>query len=451
MTVTDTRPNPVPGNPAPVPAAAARTPRGRRWLRVAIPVVALFTLVTGTLIVHATQQPDPEGTGYLSPSSTAGTGSGTLAERLAARGVTVDRETSTAVALDVLWSGGEVPTLFVTTPSLADLDRISHYGAVPAGTHVVVVAPTAADLDEASGTWPVEISGGNRWTAAAPAPGCDDPIALAAGPAAVERIHYQSANATSCYRGGLVTFVFNGATVTVVGAADPFRNDRIGEHGNAALAVGLLSRTRRVVWLDVHDRETPPAYVPPSGDGDATTDPYATETATPQATGTDGTGSTGGTPGDGGTGTGTGPEAEENPLADAFPPAVWATLALFLLFLLALAVAAARRLGAPVPEPLPSRVAGNETMLGHARLYQRARARTESLDILRAAARRRLAEHLNLPPGAGIAAIAEHAGLVEADVQTILGGGFPENDDELVAAATAVQDLVREIIEGDRS
>ncbi len=91
-------------------------------------------------------------------------------------------------------------------------------------------------------------------------------------------------------------------------------------------------------------------------------------------------------------------------------------------------------------------------MLGHARLYQRAKARDESLDILRAAARRRLIAHLGLPPAATNADIAEAAGYEADDVEEILAGFHPENDAELVSAATAVQNLVREItgFEGDQ-
>ncbi|MFD0522921.1 DUF4350 domain-containing protein [Paractinoplanes durhamensis] len=392
----------------------------------------LFALVTGTLVVHAIAQPDPEDADYLSPVSDAGIGGGTLAARLRGEGVVVERVTSTVDALTALWTGGG-STLLVTTPGLVDTSQLSTFGRLPTGTRVVLVAPTRAALDRSD--WPIEVHG-DRWTATTAEPGCTDPTAAAAGPAAVRDLSYGG----DCYDGALLTVAYGGAVVTVAGAADPFRNDRIGEHGNATLAEGLLSQAGRVVWLDVHEREEPP---PPSSEPTPPTTPQQT-TATGEAS-----------PGDGRPADPTdGPqeqpeqaaESPPNPLGQAFPPAFWATVVLLAAALLALAVAAARRLGTPVAEPLPSRVPALETLLGHARLYQRARARGASLAILRTAARRRLAVHLGLPPGAGIADIAEAAGLEEDGVRDILGSAVvPENDDELIAMAAAVQNLEREI------
>lgn len=387
---------------------------GRRWLRAAVPFAAFLALVTGTLIAHAIEQPDPGDDAYLSPVSDDGIGSSALADRLRRSGVTIDRVTSSDAALAAVRGGGAV-TLFVTTPGLIDASRL---GGLPAGTRVVLVAPTQAALSRAD--WPVAVRS-DRWTAAVADPGCADGAAAAAGPAAVRDLTYVP-DVAACYGGSLITVDSRGTTLTVIGAADPFRNDRFAEHGNAALATGLLSATRRLVWLDVHEREKPPrADRPP-----------VTRPTRPPAD-------------DGG-----GEEQQAgSPLADAFPPALWATLALLALALLALAAAAARRLGTPVAEPLPSRVPAFETVLGHARLYQRAGARGESLDILREAARQRIAGRLGLPAGASIADIAAAAGYAEADVYAVLGPGHPEKDDEFVTAAAAVHALERQI-EGEQ-
>jgi hypothetical protein len=417
--------------------------RDRRWLRVVIPFAVLLVLILGTLIVHAIEQPDPEDAGFLSPVGTEGIGSAQLAGKLRERGVTVVRETSTAAALSSL-PGGPA-TLFVTTPGLADLDQLSRFSAVPAGTRIVVVAPDAAAI--ALTNWPIGAAG-ERWTTGVTGPGCGDPIATAAGPAAVTRLRYTPVSPASCYDGALTTFTWGGASVTVAGAADPFRNDRIAEHGNSLLAVGLLAQAPRLVWLDVHHKEVlPTPSSSPTADDAATPDAVPTSRETPRET------STAGDPGDSRPRDRPQSDSAPNPLAKAFPPAFWASLALLALALLALAIAAARRLGAPVAEPLPSRVPANETMLGHARLYQRAQARDESLDILRAAARRRIVAHLGLASGASLEDIAESAGHDVADVREILAGFHPENDAELVSAANAVQNLVREItgFEGDQS
>ncbi|GIF02571.1 DUF4350 domain-containing protein [Actinoplanes siamensis] len=416
------------------------TRRDRRWLRVAIPFAVLVTLITGTLLVHAAEQPDPADADFLSPASSAGIGSSKLADRLRRRGVAVVRETSTAGALAATSDGDA--TLLVTTPGLADLDRLSRFDGLPAGTRVVLVGPEQAAL--ARTDWPIRQDGEHLWTTAVIDAGCADPVATAAGPAAVGRLRYATA---PCYAGALLTTTWGGLTITAVGAADPFRNDRIDEHGNGALAAGLLARTSRVVWLDVHHRDVQPSPSP-SPSSRSTETPFAGPSTgqTPRETGAPGD------PGDAAPADRAQGPDQPNPLAEAFPPALWATLALLGLALLALAAAAARRLGTPVAEPLPSRVPADETMLGHARLYQRAHAREESLDILRAAARRRITAHLGLPAGATVEDIAESAGYQVDDVREVLAGFRPDNDAELVSAANAVQHLVREItgFEGDQ-
>jgi hypothetical protein len=385
--------------------------RSKRWLRVAVPFAAFFAVIAGTLIVHAIETPDPGDAAFLAPDSDDGIGASALAARIRARGVTINRVTSSDDALAAVASGSA--TLLVTTPGLVDTDKLS---ALPVGTRVVLVAPARVAL--ARSGWPIDVTG-NRWAPATADPGCDDATVTAAGPAGVRDLTYAPAD-DACYDGALVTVAYRGSTITAVGAADPFRNDRIAEHGNAALATGLLSATKQLVWLDVHEREKPP----PAPSRPPTTRP------TPPP------------PQDGG---GQSEAKGPNPLAEAFPPSLWATLGLLALALLALAFAAARRLGTPVPEPLPSRVPAFETVLGHARLYQRAGARGESLDILRAAARRRIAEHLGLPAGASIDDIAAAAGFDVAAIHQILGPSDPENDDELVTAAAAVHALEREI------
>ncbi|GAA2900754.1 hypothetical protein Acy02nite_85210 [Actinoplanes cyaneus] len=420
---------------------AVKVRRSRRWLRVAIPFAVLFAVITGTLVVHAIERPDQDDAAYLSPVSQDGIGSAVLAGELRERGVTVIRETSSETALSAMRGGAA--TLLVTTPELADLDQLTAPGALPAGTRIVVVGPDPSAI--ARTNWPVEVTR-ERWATGLVAPACTDPIAHAAGTAAVGGRWYGTSGAATCYDGAVLSLGWGGSTVTMVGAPDPFRNDRITEHGNRALAVGLLSQNPRVVWLDVHHREVQPQVSPSP----------TTETAEPRTTRPTREpreSSTGQPRDDPARGEQPQSQSEPDPLAEAFPPAVWASVALLAIALLAVAIAAARRLGTPVAEPLPSRVPSNETMLGHARLYQRAHARDESLGILRAAAQRRLVAHLGLPPGATIADIAEAAGYEVADVQEILADFLPENDAELVSAANAVQNLVREItgFEGDQS
>jgi hypothetical protein len=206
----------------------------------------------------------------------------------------------------------------------------------------------------------------------------------------------------------------------LVGAADPFRNDRIGEHFNEAVAVGLLSRTQKVVWLDLHHREVPPPAPSPSPGG------HTTAPAQQQAPGSDHDGPP--------------PSASNEPsITDAFPPAFWAVVLLLALAAIALAVAAGRRLGAPVADPLPVRVRAAETVRGLGGLYRRARADHNSLATIQAAARRRITEHLGLPPDAPI---GDHIPGVPPHVAERL---LDDPEQDLATTAEAVQNLVRHV------
>ncbi|MFI7597487.1 DUF4350 domain-containing protein [Actinoplanes sp. NPDC049681] len=424
-----------------------------RTLRLIVPFAVVLGLATITGVAHAVQQPDPTDATFLSPTSDKGEGARRLAEGLAGKGVAVDVRGSSQEALDAVGTLGDA-TLFVTAPGLVHPAYLKRFATLPPGVRVVLVAPRENELRKVGLVVPV---GGPRWTAAAPAPGCAADFADAAGPAAALRWRYDAAEYSSltCYDGGLAELRPGGAEITLVGAVDPFRNDRADEHGNRALAVGLLSRSPRVVWLDMHEREPAPQIPPdpstgqgsdpgdyegdgqgPTDNGDRDDEPVEEPTGTPPDGETQG-----GTEGDG--------TVAGSPLAQAFPPSVWATLALLVLAAVALALASARRLGAPVAEPLPVQVRTAETVRGLGGLYRRARARGTSLATVQSAARMRLAEHFDLPPGTPVdelaARVAAYTGLPEDDVRHLLGGGVEDSDAELVRAATAVQDLVRSV------
>ncbi|MBW6435784.1 hypothetical protein KZ829_18745 [Actinoplanes hulinensis] len=437
----------------------------KRWMRVAIPFGLLTAAVTGTLIVHAVEQPDPDDPEYLTPVHVQEISGGTLAERLVAEGVTVERATTTEDAVTAVTRAGRA-TLFLSTPDLADLPQLRK---LPRGTNIVAVAPSELTLRRID--WPVSVEG-SHWTSTVTDPGCADPVATAAGPAAVRRTEYQADVGTTCYAGGLVSFSHNGLFVTVAGSPDPFRDDRIAEHGNAPLAVGLLSRDTRMVWLDVHEPDVTPTTPPPTPeytpsptpigdhyDEDGEYEYYDDEDGgygEPGEADGQGEAEEGDGEGEDESNAGGGSPLRDDPFLNSLPSTFWATLLLLVLILIALAVAAARRLGAPVTEPLPSQVPANETMLGHARLYAVARARDESMLVLRDAARRRLITHLNLPPDADTEQIAHAAGLPVRYVRDILDRDPPESNSDLVEAATLLQGLVRDVTgthteEGDPS
>src|SRR5262249_60220485 len=139
-----------------------------------------------------------------------------------------------------------------------------------------------------------------------------------------------------------------------------FRNDRIGEHGNATLAGGLLTGTRKLIWLDVHRLEPRPGLnpngaadrAPPSLGTAGSPDPDFPIPSTPDPDQESGGGAGGG-------GGGGGPS-----LWSAFPPGAWGALALLLLAGGLLALARARQLGRPVFEPLAVPLPAAESTLG---------------------------------------------------------------------------------------
>ncbi|MEU7908134.1 DUF4350 domain-containing protein [Actinoplanes sp. NPDC049118] len=430
--------------------------KSRRWMRFALPFAVVAGLATFTGIAHVVQQSEPTDASFLSPTSGDGDGARRLADRLAGEGVQVDVRTGSLGALAAAASGAPA-TVLVTTPGLVNPVYLGRLASLPPQIRVVLVAPDAEQVRLAG----LDIAvGGPRWTAAAPQPGCATGFVNTAGPAAALRRSYDphGYDAVRCYQDGLVEFRTARASMTLIGAADPFRNDRADEHGNQALAAGLLARESRVIWLDLHEREPDPVADPfPQEDPDPVTTPDG-EPGDDTGDGESGNGRPGddrqddpaGDPQDGGQdgeAQGGGNAVTDSPLARAFPPAVWATLALLALAALALAAASARRVGAPVAEPLPVRVRAAETVRGLGGLYRRAGARGNSLATLQTAACLRLAEHFGMPPDTGVDEVAERVAAVTGhpvtEVRHTLGGGVEDSDEELARAATTVQNLVR--------
>jgi hypothetical protein len=413
--------------------------RNWRWLRLATPIAVVSAAFIATGIIHAQQQADPGDRNFLNPDSQAPIGSSRLASALRDNGVTVSKVTSTFQASTTLWAQPN-STLFVTAPDFTDVEHLTDARWFPPGSHIVLVRPGNGFLQEAG--WPAATTG-ERWAASAPAPGCG----LFAGPAAVRKLSYR-AGGTTCYQGGVVQFRVSPTTVELVGASDPFRNDRLDEHSNRQFALSLLGQNPQVIWLDRHQPDKWPTSngapvtdrPEPDGRGDSTTGP-------PQAT-ADG-------PQDGGSGDGGGSRPHQpngaaqqaRQQANAFPPQVWAVVLLVLLAGAAFAAASARRLGTPIAERLPSRVPANETMLGHGRLYQRGGSRGPSLRILKQTARRRITDHLGLSPDATDEALAEATGLpVERFAEVFSSDHRLRRDTDLVAATNQLQDLMRDVM-----
>ncbi|MFI5836039.1 DUF4350 domain-containing protein [Micromonospora sp. NPDC051300] len=409
---------------------ATPTPVRRRWHRILVPVGLGVLLVVTTLVLHEVDQPDPDERGFLSPVAADDDGGGRLAEALAAQGVPLRRTTDTAAALRIAGAGPS--TLFVPAPDLVRPATLAALAASPPGSRLVLVEPSRRALVEL-GT-PVEPAA-RRWAARAVPPDADGapcrlPEAVRAGTAAVDHQRYAGPEPVdSCYGGALLR-IPGDVEIVVVGASDPFRNDRIDEWGNRDLATGLLgSGGRPVVWLDLPAPEPAPTSAGPSPtrEIDGAPAPSGTARARPERTDP--------------------PPRADNPLWGAFPTWFWAILAQLALAGLLVVLWRARRLGPPVTEPLPVTVRSAETVRGRARLYRRAGARDTVARSLRDATLDRVLPRLNLPadaPDDEVAArVAAASGGDPERVAELLHGPVPDNDRELLELARELDTLTR--------
>ncbi|WBB64852.1 DUF4350 domain-containing protein [Micromonospora sp. WMMD812] len=446
------------------PAAAPPARQRRRWHRVAIPFGLVAALVVTSLVTRALDRPDPGDRGYLSPVETGEHGGSRLAEALRQRGVNVQRETDTLAALRATRAGSA--TLFVPAPDLLHPDTLGGLATLPGGTRLVLVDPSrrvlaGADvpLTRTDRRWTTRVTGPE--TAGRPCPLAElGPVRQAAA----ERQRYASdgtATADLCFAAGLARVPGSAETV-VAGADDPFRNNRIGEQDNQALATAVLGARGRVIWLDLDGPAPPPPFAGSSGPAGSSAPDGSQGDNGPGNGGRPGRGD--GQPGgsgngsdnssgqgDGDQGSADGPPDQDppNPLWNAFPLWFWALLAQLALALLLAALWRARRLGPPAPEPLPVTVRSAETVLGRARLYRRAGARGPAARTLRAAALARLLPRLNLPadtPPDGVAtAVAARTGDDPGWTEDVLFGDDPATDQELLDLAQALDRVTRTV------
>jgi hypothetical protein len=392
-------------------AAQARPARAdRRWLRMIVPVAIAFLIIGSTLMVHAIQQPSTKDPAYLSPGSTAGIGSAALVSQLTAAGLPVTVDHTGADALSRVSGGGF--TLVIAAPGLLRPDLLLKLPELPADVTVLLIRPSQFNVLELG--LPVAIR--TRWATRA-SHGC---AGLPPGTrAATYRDRYATPDLLAdsdvrptrdCFEHSVQAWRQPGhGEIVLVGADDIFRNDRIGELDNARVAASLFPAGRPVVWLDLHKQEKLP---------------HAQSTKPPKK--------------------------KQPPRAGLpFPAWVKASAAGLALAGVLGAMAAARRLGPPVPEPLPVAVRGTETALGRGRLYRRARARGAALQALRDEAGTRLRVALAVPPDAPpdalVAAVAAHTGTAPELVRQALYGPEPEDDEQLRAAVDALDQLVNSV------
>ncbi|SCL19805.1 hypothetical protein GA0070624_1843 [Micromonospora rhizosphaerae] len=422
----------------------------RRRHRLLIPLGLALLLIAVTLVAHAVDQPDPADRGFLSPVATDDDGGSRLAAALRGQGVPVRRETDTLRALLAARPGPA--TLFVPAPELVHPDTVAALADLPLGSRLVLVDPSRRVLE---GLGAPLVPTSRRWATRAIAPDADGqpctlPEALGAGTAAADRQRYAGPPGRAvvpdrCYSGGLFRVSWR-TEVVVIGASDPFRNDRIDELGNRALATGLLGGPRPLVWLDLDGPAPAPSFgTGPDGEpGWSPTPGGSTRGENGGRPGRDGTPSRGSDGQDE-----AGGRSPQNPLWTAFPVWFWALLAQLALAGLLVVLWRARRLGPPVLEPLPVTVRSAETVLGRARLYRRAGARGPAAATLRAAALDRLLPRLNLPPTTPptevAARVAARAGIGSDQAEQLLYGDEPATDQELLELARALDRVARTV------
>jgi hypothetical protein len=398
VTVVESRPVAAPdGAPAPGDERPARRRPSRTWFAVGAALLVLVVL----LFVAVAHSRGSRGT--LDPRATDATGSRALAALLSDRSVPVDRMTDAGAALDGMTGRSMLLLAFPNSQSADTLGRVAGLGT----GSVLLVNATQQTVDKVADG--VTVAGAE---VSFREPGCDLPAATAAGAIEAGGRAYQVAGGESCYLaagGGLVAVgqTRGGATLLLVGDPALLTNDRLAHDGNAALMLNLLGAdgsADRVRWVV----RTP---------GSAAEDDRGARGILPRWVG-------------------------------------WAALQLLVTGLVA-ALWRGRRLGPPVTEPLPVVVRAAETVEGRARLYRRAQARDRAAEALRSGARARLVPRLGLgreaggepDPRAVVEAVAELTGRPDAQVDAVLYGPPPIEDNALVALADELDSIVSDALD----
>lgn len=345
-------------------------------------------------------------TGALDPRAVDPAGSKAVAQVLGSQGVQVELVQTTQAALSAAGSGTTLLLVYSGRLAPRQLDRLRGTRA-----DLVLVAPTRAALSALA----PEV---RRVGPAAPErrdPGCTLPAAQRAGTAEVASTAYTAAaprvgTVSLCYgnqeasqglepAAPLVHVRTPARAVTVLGDDRPLTNARLDQHGNAALALGVLGAQPRLVWY-----LPSPEDVPLDGDED----PFS-----------------------------------------LVPAGVRYGVAMLAVAVVLIALGQGRRLGPVVVEPLPVVVRAAETAEGRARLYRRNSSRDRAAEALRSATRDRIRSPLALPrgvePEALTAATSARSALDPGAVAGLLYGGVPPDDAALVRLAAQLDALEREV------
>ncbi|MEV7995666.1 DUF4350 domain-containing protein [Streptomyces sp. NPDC086077] len=383
--------------------SASRTPR-QVWTRTRGIALALVLLLAGAVVIALVRSDANRGS--LDPRSTAPEGSRAVAELLADRGVSTRLVTTLEAARS---AAAPDTTLLVAVPDLLTGPQKTQLRSTMAesGGRTILVAAGSSSVEQLAPGVTADPATSLRSTLE---PDCDFLPARRAGAADTGGLRYTALHleADECYPSqrlaSLIRFpeASGGGDTVVLGAPDILFNDRLGEQGNASLALQLLGSRPHLVW-----------YLP-----------SLTDASTPD---------------------------DERGVFDLLPSGwLWGTLQLFIAAALA-ALWRARRLGPLVPEKLPVAIRASETVEGRARLYRKANARDRAAAALRSTTRTRLAPLVGVPvaqahaPEALLPALSAHLYGDGRSLQPLLFGPPPGDDAALISLADQLDALEREV------
>ncbi|MER5360892.1 DUF4350 domain-containing protein [Streptomyces sp. NPDC002785] len=392
----------------PAPTSASLAPH-QLWIRTRGLLLALLVLVAAGITLATVRSGDQHG--RLDPRSADRHGSRAVAELLKERGVSVHVVTTLDEATAQV---GPETTLLVTSPDLLTPHQQSELRATTdhsAGRTVLLAAGPPS-----VGTLAPGVRAESAGPVATRAPQCSLPAARNAGDVETGGFHYASdgPETIACFPSdGLPTLLLveqgTGDTV-LLGSPDLLHNERLGNQGNASLALQLLGSRPHLVW-----------YLPSLTDISAAAE-------------------------NGGDGS-----HDDRSFVDLIPRGwLWGTLQLALAAVLA-AIWRARRLGPLVVERLPVAIRASESTEGRARLYRRANARDRAADSLRAATRTRIAPLIGVSPHDAhspttlVPAVSVRLSTTDSDLQALLFGPAPSDDAALVHLADQLDTLEREV------
>jgi hypothetical protein len=400
---------------APEDGGAARTPAvgepqrpswRRRWVLVGV----LAAVVIAVAFLFVSQGSGPASSAPLDPRNPTANGAQALARVLESQGIRVDVARGQA-ELERAEPDGNTTVLVTRTGSLAETTTRNLARLASDAERLVLVAPDRAVLRYLAPE--VTVTDARRAAPDLTATDCGTPDVRAGETLSRSQVEYRSTLAdAACFthdgssvylslarRGVVPPMVFLGSTTAP-------SNDQVTEASNAAILLRMLGHSDRVVW-----------YVPTREDV---------------------------------------PVTDDSDLGSLLPRWLGPVVALGGFAFFGLVLWRGRRFGRLVPEPLPVVVRAVETTESRGRLYRRARDASRAGATLQLATRTRLADYLGLPrpsaatTGGGadqalVSAVSGITGRPVGEVGALLLGPPPTRDDHLLALATELVTLEKEV------